>query len=100
MQADKSKLCVHFGMLWEVVALHNLEDAASTARYGDEFAFTDNIITLFPGQTLDLTAQFVPGGRSSEQRHRDPHDLRVCVSTFTGEDGAPICQPLNNGTLG
>ena len=93
MQTDKSKGCVYFGMLWEVVVAHSEE---GTSRYGDEFVFTDNIVTLFPGQTLTLTAHFVPG-RNSEQRHGVPQE--VCVSTFTGEDGAPICKQLSNSTV-
>ncbi len=59
-----------------------------------EFVFDENVLTVFPGQTLAVAARPLEPAPISW----DTTPLQACVSTFTGNLGAPVCKAVVHRT--
>jgi hypothetical protein len=63
-----------------------------------EFVFDDNVLAVFPGQTLAVVAAPLEPALAFTPLLDAP--LQACVSTFTSNDGVPVCKAVQRRFAG
>jgi len=92
MTSEDDADCVYFGLFWHVIIVDSADDSQS--QYVNDFLFSENIVTVLPGESLSINAQ-----RAVNTDDLQGQQLQVCVSSFTDTFAKPLCRTVDTSAV-